>query len=297
MSKEHYQTTLEQEVHFSGIGLHTGAPSHVTLFPAPENTGLVFVDKNKKPLFKSTVESVLSTDYCVTLGTETARVKTVEHLLSALLALSLSNAFIYCDGPEIPLMDGSSWPFFFHIRSAGLKVQQALKIYAVITKELTVNLGQAQATIAPSQQYEIDVSLEYAHPFLCAEGLQRRFTLEGAAYEHEIARARTYGFTKDLPLYQKHQLALGANYHNTLIFDDLQPISDEPPRFKQEIVRHKILDIIGDLSLIGAPLIGAYHAICPGHTLNVAAVRALLAQEAVSWLTYEQAQARSVAWA
>lgn len=293
MTSEDYQTTIEQEVHFEGVGLHTGEKGRLTLYPAPENTGIVFVDSQKKQLFKATIESVQSTSYCVALAGSGVTVKTVEHLLSALQALPISNVFIYCQGPEIPIMDGSSWHFIFHLKAAGIKVQKEKKLYAVVNKNLIVEAGQAKVVITPHNAYMIEVTLEYAHPFLAKEGLKKEFLFERQTYEREIARARTYGFTSDEELYKKQHLALGAGPHNVLIFDDYQPVSHEPPRFTQEVVRHKILDVIGDLSLIGAPLIGSYQAYCPGHTLNTAAVRALLNQDAISWMTYEELQSSS----
>jgi UDP-3-O-[3-hydroxymyristoyl] N-acetylglucosamine deacetylase len=281
MAWQYYQTTIAQDLHFEGVGLHTGAPTTVSLYPAPDNTGIVFVDRDKKPLFPATLEYVVSTDYCVTLGHEHVTVKTVEHLLSALIAAPISNVLIFCDGPEIPLLDGSSWPFLFHIRSSGFTVQQSKKLYAVVTKECALSAGRANAVIKPHKNYHISVSLEYEHPFISAQGLTFDFVVEREAYAREIARARTYGFTADKELYDKYGLARGATINNVLIFDQKGPISLEPPRFDQEIVRHKVLDVIGDLGLIGAPLVGKYQAFCPGHTLNVAAARALLAQEAV----------------
>lgn len=288
-----FQTTIEQEVLFEGVGLHTGSYARLRLSPAPENTGIVFVDSDNKPLFPATLESVIGTEYCVTLGNSDISVKTVEHLLSALMALPITNVFIHCDGPEIPVMDGSSWPFFFHLRASGVKTQQAPRSYAYVTKEVSISVGQAHAIVRPSHLYHIAVELQYTHPFLMQEGLRRDFVLETHAYEREIARARTYGFTAHQAFYQQQGLAKGASPDNVLVFDDQGPVSTEPPRMPQEIVRHKILDVVGDLSLIGAPLIGSYQATCPGHTINTAIGRALLSQDALRWVSWDEACALS----
>lgn len=283
-----HQTTLEQEVRFRGVGLHTGRHATLTLYPAPENTGIVFVDSDLKSLFPATLESVLGTEYCVTLGSGGVSVATVEHLLSAIMALGLSNVLIHCDGPEIPLMDGSSWPFFFHLRAAGIMAQKSPRLYALVTQEVFVDIGRAKAVISPAPRYDISVTLEYDHPFIASEGLSYELDIHTASYERHIARARTYGFAEHQDFYRQHGLALGANTDNVLIFDAKGPVSNEPPRFSQEIVRHKILDVIGDLSLIGAPLIGRYEATCPGHTLNAAAGRTLLANDAIEWVSGQE---------
>jgi UDP-3-O-[3-hydroxymyristoyl] N-acetylglucosamine deacetylase len=276
------QTTLQQKVSFSGVGLHTGEPSTLILSPAPENTGIQFVKNGV--IIPALMSSVVNTSFATQLSVQQESIKTVEHLLSAFMALRLSNVFCEITGSEIPIMDGSSWPFYFAIKSIGLFEQQAPQSVAVITKNIVVQDNASLGILSPGLEQSFEFTIDYEHELIKKNGLFLKFSFHKNHYATDISRARTYGFLKDAPIYKEYGLAKGADLNNSLIFDDNQVLNLEGMRFVDEPIRHKILDAIGDLSLIGGPFMGHYHAIRPGHTLNIKIVTEALLQNAIEWV-------------
>lgn len=282
------QSTLRQPISFEGVGLHSGLSTKITLMPAEKDHGVVFESQGVR--IPAKIEDVDSTSYCVTLRKDGVIIKTVEHLLSAILMAQLSNVLIMLEGDEIPIIDGSAWFFYQSIQKAGLSWQNAARKIARIIAPVSVRIGQSHATLKPAMDQLYSVSLDYDHPFFSKDALTYSFSARFGSFEKEIAKARTYGFLKDQEMYQKHGLAQGANLNTALIFDDQQPLNPEGERMPYEVVRHKILDAIGDLSLLGGPFLGHYQAYRPGHGINVAIVREAISQNAIVWNTVEELQ-------
>lgn len=280
------QTTLRQKVVFSGIGLHSGQPSSLIIHPAPENTGIQFV---KDGIFiPAIISSVKGTAFATQLHYNGVSVRTVEHFLSACMGLRLSNAFCEVVGDELPIMDGSSWPFYFALQSIGLEKQKIAQHVAIVKKVITVQQGSSIGILSPAQDQSFDISIDYDHPLIQAGGMNLKFSFKNNHYATDIARSRTYGFMKERAMYKERSLAQGADLTNSLVFNDDQVLNLDGMRFKDEVMRHKILDAIGDLSLIGGPFMGHYEAIRPGHTLNTQVVLQAFLQNAFEWVPVEQ---------
>ena len=266
-----FQKTIEQKTVFSGKGLHTGEFSELIVHPAPEDTGIIFIKNNIH--IPATAMSVVETSFCTQIERDGERVKTIEHFMSAIAGLELTNLICEIRGPEIPILDGSSWPFYFGLISSGIIDQQKHRQIAIVKKTVELQYGDCIAGLYPYNDRLYDLTVDYHDPIVASGGLQAQFSFHLDDYASEIARARTYGFLKDLPFYQKNNLAKGADLSNTLVFDDAQVLNPDGLRFKNEVVRHKILDAIGDLSLIGMPFWGLYQAVRPGHGLNIQMIK------------------------
>ena len=273
-----YQKTIEQKLMFSGKGLHTGEYSELTVYPAPEDTGIIFIKNNVQ--IPATAINVVETSFCTQIELEGQRVKTIEHFMSAVAALQLTNLICEINGPEVPILDGSAWPFYFGLKSTGIIHQKKYQQIAVIKKPVELQHGTSIAGLYPFNDQLYDLTVDYSDSIVSSAGLQGQFSFRLDNYETEIARARTYGFMKDLPFYQKNNLAQGADLSNTLVFDDKEVLNPDGLRFKNEVVRHKILDAIGDLALIGMPFWGLYKAIRPGHGLNIQMIKSAFERNA-----------------
>ena len=274
-----YQHTLARSISCTGIGLHSGKRVNLVLRPAEPDTGIVFkrTDLSNSPLIPGDVYNVVDTRFCTTLGKDRATVSTVEHLLSACAAMEVDNAIVEVDAPEIPIMDGSSASFLFLIRSAGLAAQTKARQFYVVRREVVLEDDDKLVKVMPNnhQGLSVDFSIEFDHPAIRRQ--QLGFDLNESNYAREISRARTFGFLADMRKMHEAGLALGGSLENAVVLDYFNVINKDGLRFKNEFVRHKILDFIGDLALMGRPVLGHFVAHRSGHDLNNRLFRKFLA--------------------
>jgi UDP-3-O-[3-hydroxymyristoyl] N-acetylglucosamine deacetylase len=248
------QRTIKSPVGCIGVGLHSGARVQMTLRPASAGTGIVFsrVDIAPGLDIPARAEFVVDTRFATTLGIGRVRVGTVEHLLSALNGLGIDNLRVEIDGPEIPIMDGSAAPFVYLLRTAGVELQRKLKRFLVVRKAIEVREGEKLARISPAPHFGISCTIDFDHPLIKDQEL--RLVLNDRVYHREIARARTFTLLRDVEGLKKIGLAKGGSLENAIVVDDFHILNPEGLRFADEFVRHKMLDLIGDLTLIGRPL-------------------------------------------
>ena len=278
------QTTLRAAVTLTGIGVHSGAPASICLKPSSANSGIVFLRQGlaDRPaqLIHAKHTKVSATELCTVIGDgASASVATIEHLMSACAGLGLDNVLIEIDGPEMPIMDGSAREFVDAIQATGLATLQAGRRYLKILRPVRVENGRAFAELLPAEKgFRLDVEIDFDTAVI---GRQRKvFDLEPAAYAHEISRARTFGFMRDVEQLWKAGFALGASLDNTVAIGEDKVINPEGLRYRDEFVRHKVLDAIGDLALGGYPIQGEFRSYCGGHRLNVRILEALFADRA-----------------
>ncbi len=273
------QRTIAEKISCTGIGLHTGEPVQLTLHPAREGAGIVFVrsDLTHPVEIPARRESVTSTQMATTLGVGDATISTVEHLLSALYSMGVDNVRIEVDGPEVPVMDGSSASFVFLIRSAGLFEQGAPRRRLRIQRPLEVRDGDRSLRIEPASSLRVSYFVDYAHPSIGRQSLES-IEIDAETFETDIARARTFGFLQEVEALWRNGLARGGNLDNTVVMDEHKVLNEDGLRWSDEFVRHKILDLVGDLSLIGLPLAGHVIAVRGGHALHTALVEEILSQ-------------------
>ena len=276
-----YQNTFKSEVLIRGIGLHSGRTINMRLKPAPRDTGIVFVRKDKKSVeVNASVNSVADTTFATYLAFDGARVGTVEHLLSALAGLNIDNLRVELDGPEVPIMDGSALYFTHKILEVGI-AKQAKKVSCIrILKPIVITEGHCQIAVVPYEGTKISCSVNYNHPLFEEQKLSIDVT--GTNFIKEIAPARTFGFLRDVRMLRLNGFAKGGSLDNAIVVGENGVLNKGELRFKDEFVRHKILDIIGDFSLLGYPVYGHIIAHRPGHSLNVKFLRKLLLS-ADSW--------------
>ncbi len=276
-----YQNTFKSEVLIRGIGLHSGRTINMRLKPAPRDTGIVFVRKDKKSVeVNASVNSVADTTFATNLAFDGARVGTVEHLLSALAGLNIDNLCVELDGPEVPIMDGSALYFTHKILEVGI-ARQAKKVSCIrILKPIVITEGHCQIAVVPYEGTKISCSVNYNHPLFEEQKLSIDVT--GTNFIKEIAPARTFGFLRDVRMLRLNGFAKGGSLDNAIVVGENGVLNKGELRFKDEFVRHKILDIIGDFSLLGYPVYGHIIAHRPGHSLNVKFLRKLLLS-ADSW--------------
>jgi UDP-3-O-[3-hydroxymyristoyl] N-acetylglucosamine deacetylase len=267
--------TLAAPVQCTGIGLHTGRPVKLVLRPAAAGTGILFVrtDTAARTRFPARDEWVVDTTLATTLGRGDARLGTIEHLLAALAGLGVDNCTVEVAGPEVPIMDGSAAPFVYLIEDAGRRPQRRMRRRLVIRKPIEVRDGQRRVRVIPSRDFKLSVAIDYPHVSIGRQEL-RDLRLSSFAFAREIAPARTFGFLRDVQGLQAKGLALGGSLANAIVLDDESVLNREGLRFRDEFVRHKALDLIGDLALLGLPLQGHVKAECSGHALH----RALVAE-------------------
>lgn len=275
------QRTLKNPIRATGIGVHTGKKVFLTLRPGPENSGIVFVRTDCVPpvVIPARTEYVGDTSFCTTLIKDGVRVATVEHLLSAMAGLGIDNAIIELSAPEVPIMDGSSGPFVFLIQSAGIKEQNAVKKFIKIKKTVEVKDGDKLARIEPYDGFKVAYTIDYDHPIIRKGGQKCTVDFTSMAYVKQVSRARTFGFLSDFEWLREKNLASGASLDNAIVLDEYRVLNEDGLRYDDEFVRHKILDAIGDLYLLGYGLIGAFHGVKSGHTLNNKLIKALLAEQ------------------
>ncbi|MFI4937645.1 MAG: UDP-3-O-acyl-N-acetylglucosamine deacetylase [Candidatus Berkiellales bacterium] len=275
------QRTFKNVIRATGVGVHTGNKVSLTLKPAPVNTGIIFRRTDCDPVVEIPArgEYVGDTSFCTTLMKDGVRVGTVEHILSAMAGLGIDNAIIEVNAPEVPIMDGSAGPFVFLIQSAGIKEQAANKQFIKIKKAVEVRDGDKSARIEPFDGFKVAFAIDFDHPVIRNGGQLLSVDFTSMAYIKQVSRARTFGFLSDLEYLRANNLASGASLDNAIVLDEYRVLNEDGLRYKDEFVRHKILDAIGDLYLLGHGIIGAFYGVKSGHTLNNKLIRALMADE------------------
>jgi len=270
------QRTLSSKINASGVGLHTGKKVSLTLLPADVDSGITFIrtDIQSNPI-KASFDNVNDTRLQTSLSNNEVKISTVEHLLSALAGLGIDNAIIQLDGPEVPIMDGSSRPFVFMIQSAGIKEQNAPKKFIKVTKPIEVRQNEKWARIEPFDGFKVAFTIDFNHPAFDNSSQSSEIDFSSVSYLSQVSRARTFGFVRDIENLRKNNLALGGSVNNAVVIDDYRVVNDEGVRFQDEFVKHKILDAIGDLYLLGHGLIGSFSAYKSGHHLNNLLLREL----------------------
>ena len=273
---DYKQRTLMNEVGCTGIGLHTGEKVKINLRPAPANSGIKFVrtDLKGRPEVEVRFDNVFDTTLATTIGTNGCKVSTIEHLMAAFFGLGIDNAVVELDGPEVPIMDGSAAPFVFLIKSGDIREQKSPKQFIVIKKPFKVDDGNRSVCIYPSKELKITYMIDFQHPLL--RNQEYELTFSGRDFVREISTARTFGFMKDVETLKKNGLARGGSLDNAVVIDDFRIINEDGLRFDDEFVRHKILDFIGDISIVGSPIIGHFVVKKSGHFLNQHMLRKLM---------------------
>lgn len=273
---DYKQRTLMNEVGCTGIGLHTGEKVKIKLRPAPANSGIKFVRTDLKghPEVEVRFDNVFDTTLATTIGTNGCKVSTIEHLMAAFFGLGIDNAVVELDGPEVPIMDGSAAPFVFLIKSGDVREQKSPKQFIIIKKPFKVDDGNRSVCIYPSKELKITYMIDFQHPLL--RNQEYELTFSGRDFIREISTARTFGFMKDVETLKKNGFARGGSLDNAVVIDDFRIINEGGLRFDDEFVRHKILDFIGDISIVGSPIIGHFVIKKSGHFLNQHMLRKLM---------------------
>ncbi|MBZ4211031.1 MAG: UDP-3-O-acyl-N-acetylglucosamine deacetylase [Comamonadaceae bacterium] len=278
------QRTLKSLTRAVGVGLHSGQRVELTLRPAQPDTGIVFrrVDLPEPVDIVATATAVSDTRLASTLANGNAKVHTVEHLMSACAGLGVDNMYIDINAEEVPILDGSAASFVFLLQSAGIELQNAPRRFIRLLKTVEVKEGQGAAQkwarLEPYHGYKLSFEIDFDHPAVDATGQRVVFDMSSGSYSKDIARARTFGFTKDVEMMRANGLALGGGLDNAIVMDDYKVLNAEGLRYDDEFVKHKILDAMGDLYLIGKPLLASYSAFRSGHALNNLLLRELLAR-------------------
>lgn len=284
------QRTLKNEIRATGVGLHTGRKVFLTLRPAPVNTGIVFrrVDLDPPVEIEAKAENVGDTTLSTTLTAGVVRISTVEHLLSAMAGLGIDNAIVEVSADEVPIMDGSAGPFVFLIQSAGIQEQNAPKRFIRIKKEVTVTEGDKVASFKPFDGFKVSFSIDFDHPVFKDRKLDVSVDFSSTSFVKEISRARTFGFMHEIEYLRSKGLAKGGSVNNAIVIDNYRILNEDGLRYEDEFVKHKVLDAIGDLYLLGFGLIGEYTAYKSGHGLNNKSIRELMKQtDAWEMVTFE----------
>ena len=275
------QRTLKNSIRATGIGLHSGQKVYMTIRPATENTGIVFRRLDLEPPVdvKADATSVGDTMLGTTLVQGQTTIATVEHLMAALSGLGIDNAFIDLSAPEVPIMDGSAAPFVFLLQSAGITEQSALKRFVRIRQRVRVEDGDKWAEFKPYNGYKVNLSIDFDHPVFKKHTQTASIDFSTTSFVKQVSRARTFGFLSDIEALRAHNLTLGGTMDNAIVLDDYRVLNEDGLRYEDEFVRHKILDAIGDLYLLGHSLLGEFSGYKSGHGLNNQLVRTLLADE------------------
>ena len=293
------QRTLKNMIRATGVGLHTGEKVYMTLRPAAPDTGIVFcrTDLAQPVEIKADPYAVGDTRLSSCLDKDGVRVSTVEHLMSAFAGLGVDNAYVEVTAPEVPIMDGSAGPFVFLVQSAGIEEQSAPKRFVRIRKPVEVRDGDKWARFEPYEGFKVNFEIEFEHPIFRKHGQRASMDFSTTAFLREISRARTFGFVRDLEFMRSRNLALGGTMDNAIVLDDYRVLNEDGLRYEDEFVKHKILDAIGDLYLLGHSLIGEFTGFKSGHGLNNKLLRALLA-DADAWqeVTFDEANAAPISY-
>ncbi len=284
------QRTLKNTIRATGVGLHTGRKVLMALRPAPANSGITFrrTDLDEPMDIPARAENVGETTLGTTLVRDGVKVSTIEHLLSALAGLGIDNIIIELSSGEVPIMDGSAGPFVFLLQSAGIEEQNAAKRFVRIRKSVKVEDGDKWARFDPYDGFKVNFEIEFDHPVFKRRSQVASMDFSTTTFLREVSRARTFGFMRDLEYMRSHNLALGGNLDNAIVLDDYRILNEDGLRYEDEFVKHKILDAIGDLYLLGHSLIGEFSAYKSGHGLNNRLLRTLMA-DPTAWeeVTFE----------
>ena len=284
------QRTLKNSIRATGVGLHTGEKVTLTLRPAAPNTGVVFHRSDLDPAVSimAAAENVGDTRLSTTLVRDGVRVSTVEHLLSAVAGLGIDNLHVDVDAPEVPIMDGSAGPFVFLLQSAGLQEQNAPKKFIRIKRTVEIHDHDKWVRFDPYEGFKVGFCIDFEHPMFTSGSQRAELDFSSTSFVREVSRARTFGFMRDIEALRANQLALGGSLDNAIVLDDFKILNEDGLRYENELVKHKILDVVGDLYLLGHSLIGAFTGHKSGHALNNQLIRELK-QDQESWelVTFE----------
>ncbi len=275
------QRTLKTAIRATGVGLHTGEKVFLTLRPAPVDTGIVFRRIDLDPIVEISAapENVGDTSLSTCLIKDDVRISTVEHLLAAMAGLGIDNAIIDVSAPEVPIMDGSAGPFVFLLQSAGIEKQSKAKKFIRIKKRVEVTDGDKKAIFEPFDGFKVSFAIDFDHPVISASASFSEVDFSATSFVKEISRARTFGFMNDIEHLRSKNLVKGGSMDNAIVLDDYRVLNEDGLRYDDEFVKHKILDAIGDLYLLGNSLVGAFTGIKSGHALNNLLLRALVADK------------------
>ncbi len=275
------QRTLKNSIRATGVGLHSGEKVFLTLKPAPVDTGIIFcrTDLEGQVKIPAIAENVGETVLSTTLVKDGVRVDTIEHLMSALAGLGIDNAYVELSAGEVPIMDGSAGPFVFLIQSAGIQEQPAAKKFALIKRKLKVTDGDKWASFEPYDGFRVSFTIEFDHPAFVNRVKEVSIDFSSTSFVKEVSRARTFGFMRDFEYLRSKNLALGASMDNAIAVDDKGVLNEDGLRYHDEFVKHKVLDAIGDLYLMGRTLIGEFKGYKSGHKLNNKLLRELIKQK------------------
>ena len=273
------QRTLKNTIRATGVGLHSGDKVYLTLKPAPADTGIIFCRTDLDPVVEipALAENVGDTTLSTTLIKDGVRIDTVEHLLSAMAGLGIDNAYVELSAAEVPIMDGSAGPFVFLIQSAGIQEQGTAKKFIRIKRPVRVEDGDKWASFEPFDGFKVSFSISFDHPVFRNRKQEAAIDFSSTSFVKEVSRARTFGFMRDFEFLRSQNLAQGGSMDNAIVVDDFRILNEDGLRYDDEFVKHKVLDAIGDLYLLGNSLIGEFKAHKSGHGLNNQVLRALIA--------------------
>ena len=293
------QRTLQNTIRATGVGLHSGEKVYLTLKPAPIDTGIIFRRMDLDPVAEipALAKNVGETTMSTTLVNGEVKVDTVEHLLSAMAGLGIDNAYVELSAPEVPIMDGSAGPFVFLIQSAGLQEQEAPKQFIRILREVTVEDNGKRATFLPFEGFKVSFEIDFDHPVFKDKTQVASVDFSSTSFVKEVSRARTFGFMRDIEFLRSQNLALGGSVDNAIVVDEFEVLNEDGLRYEDEFVKHKILDAIGDLYLLGKSLIGEFKGYKSGHALNNVLLRELLDQpDAWEVVTFEDSSQAPISY-
>lgn len=294
------QRTLKNVIRATGVGIHTGEKVFMTLRPAPVNTGIIFRRTDMDPVMEvpAFATHVGDTSMNTSLEQNGVRVSTVEHLMSAFAGLGIDNAYVDLSNAEVPIMDGSAGPFVFLIQSAGIEEQSAAKRFIRILEPIEVRLDDKWARLDPFDGFRVSFKIDFNHPAFRSHQSFASVDFSTTSYLKEIARARTFGFMRDIEMLRERNLVLGGSMDNAVVLDDYRILNEDGLRYEDEFVKHKVLDAIGDLYLLGHGLIGAFSGYKSGHELNNLLLRDLLEQPS-AWeeVTFDDSESIPVSYA
>jgi UDP-3-O-[3-hydroxymyristoyl] N-acetylglucosamine deacetylase len=273
------QRTVAEEVSCTGIGLHTGKKVKLTVKPAPPNSGIRFerVDISPDCSVKASFDNVIKTNMATTIGFNGYSVSTIEHLMAAFFGMGIDNALVEIDGEEVPIMDGSSAPFVFLLKNTGVAIQNSHKRFLLVKSSVKVEDGNRSVRIYPSDELKITYKIDFDHPLIKDQAYEVSFSQ--STFIQEISRARTFGFLKDVQTLRNNGLAKGGSLDNAIVLDEFRVLNEDGLRHKNEFVRHKILDFIGDLAILGHIVIGHFVAERSGHSLNQKLLKKFMAED------------------
>ena len=294
------QRTLKNVIRATGVGVHTGQKVYMALRPAPVDTGIVFcrTDLPGNPEVRAHALNVHDTRLATVIEGNGARVSTVEHLMSAFAGLGIDNAYVDLSAEEVPIMDGSAGPFVFLLQSAGIEEQSKAKQYIRVLRPVAIQAGDKSVRLEPFEGFKLSFHIEFNHPVFKHSASHVEIDFADVSFVKEMSRARTFGFTHEVEMLRELGLGRGGSLDNAIVIDDFRVLNAEGLRFEDEFVKHKALDALGDLYMLGHPMIGAFYGHKSGHALNNQLARALLAdQSAFEMVTFDTAEALPAAFA